>query len=198
MSRKLSRREFLAGAGIVAAGALAACAAPAAPAQTGGGQEAAAGSEPAASGEKKVIGLSVWGAVQEDVLYKEVYIPDYQELHPDVQIEFLSIPDFADYYDKLIQLHAAGTPVDVQRHNVQRLGQMIRQDMLVDLAPYYERDAVDTEDLLTGIMPAISREEGTKIYAIPQDENLHGIFYNVDLFDEAGLPYPDENYTFDQ
>jgi multiple sugar transport system substrate-binding protein len=183
---------------MLAAGTVAACAAPAAPAAPGAAEEAASGEAAAPAGEKQLLGLSVWGAVQEDVLYVEYYIPAYEELNPDVEIEFLSIPDFADYYDKLIQLHAAGTPVDVQRHNVQRLGQVTARDMLVDMAPFYERDSVDVEDLLTGIMPAISRDGGAKIYAIAQDENLHGIFYNLDLFDEAGLPYPGDDYTFDQ
>lgn len=198
MSHKISRRSFLTGAGMLVAGAaLAACAAPAPGATTS--DTAAAGDAAAApAGEVTTLGLSVWGAVQEDVLYKEVYIPNYEKLHPEIKIEFLSIPDFADYYDKLIQLHAAGTPVDVQRHNVQRLGQVTSKDMLVDMAPWYDRDAIATDDFLRGIMPAISREEGTKIYAVPQDENLHGIFYNIDLFDEAGLPYPGDDYTFDQ
>lgn len=191
MSHTISRRTFLAGAGAVTAAALAACAAPAAPAETGG--------EPSApSGETTVLGLSVWGAVQEDVLYTEVYIPEYEEMNPDIEIEFLSIPDFDDYYDKLIQLHAAGTPVDVQRHNVQRMGQVTSKDMLIDMKPLYESESIDTSDFLSGIMPVISREGGEKIYAVPQDENLHGLFFNLDLFDEAGLDYPGDDYTFDQ
>jgi multiple sugar transport system substrate-binding protein len=196
MSQKLTRRSFLVGVGALTVGALAACTAPAGPAQPGA--EAPAADAAAPAGAKKQIGFSVWGAVQEDVLYTEVYIPQYEELHPDVEIEFLSIPDFDDYYDKLIQLHAAGTPIDVQRHNVQRLGQVTSKDMLIDMKPLYERDTVDTDDFLRGIMPAISREDGNKIYAIPQDENLHGLYYNLDLFDEAGLPYPGDDYTFDQ
>ena len=191
MRNKISRRTFLAGAGAVAAGALVACAAPAAPAETGG-------EAPAPSGEKIVLGFSVWGAVQEDVLYTEVYIPNYQEQNPNIEIEFLSIPDFDDYYDKLIQLHAAGTPIDVQRHNVQRMGQVTDKDMLIDMKGLYERDSIPTDDFLTGIMPAISRDGGEKIYALPQDENLHGLYYNAELFDEAGLPYPGDDYTFDQ
>jgi len=199
MKRNLTRRQFLAGASVLVAGTLAACAAPAAPAQPSAAEgEAAEAAAQAPAGEKTTLGLSVWGAVQEDVLYVEVYIPDYEELHPDIDIEFLSIPDFADYYDKLIQLHAAGTPIDVQRHNVQRLGQVTSRGMLLDMMPLYERDAIDTSDFLTGIMPAISRAGGAEVYAVPQDENLHGLYYNVDMFDEAGLPYPGDDYTFDQ
>jgi multiple sugar transport system substrate-binding protein len=195
MSHKLTRREFLAASGMIAAAALAGCATipvsqPAAPAEGGSGAAPAAAS--------KSLTLSVWGAVQEDVLYTDVYIPEYQKLNPDVKVDFLSIPDFNDYYDKLIQLHAAGTPVEVQRHNVQRLGQVVSKDMLVELSSLFDRDQVETNDFLQGIMPAISREGGSKVYAIPQDENLYGLLYNPDAFDEAGLPYPDDDYTFDQ
>ena len=32
-----------------------------------------------------------------------------------------------------------------------------------------------------------------QIYGIPKDMNTLAVIYNKDLFDEAGVPYPDEN-----
>jgi len=190
----VSRRDFLRmGALTTASIALAACGAPAKPEEA---PEEAPAEAPAE--EEVTIRLSVWGAVQEDVLYTDHYIPNYKDLKPNVTIDFLSIPDFGDYYDKLIQLHAAGTPVDVQRHNVQRIGQMLGKDMLTELSEFYKRDNVDTSNFVTGVMAPLSRENGTKIYGVPQDENLFGLLYNPELFDEAGLPYPDDDYTLDQ
>jgi multiple sugar transport system substrate-binding protein len=198
MSRQLSRRELLVAAAACTVGVLAGCRpAPLPEAPGEATKEATKPPAPVAAPAKKKVVLSVWGAVQEDVLYKDVYIPKYQELHPDVQIDFLSVPDFDNYYDKLVQLHAAGTPVDVQRHNSHRLGLSLGQGMVMELSALYDRDKVDIDDVLQGVMPVITREGG-KIYAIPQDENLYGLLYNPALFDEAGLPYPDDKYTFDQ
>ena len=36
-----------------------------------------------------------------------------------------------------------------------------------------------------------------KVYGIPKDFNTLAVFYNKDLFDLAGVPYPDENDTWD-
>src|SRR5437588_657670 len=34
-------------------------------------------------------------------------------------------------------------------------------------------------------------------YAIPKDFDTVGLWYNKTMFDEAGLAYPDENWTWD-
>ncbi|ETJ29197.1 ABC transporter, substrate-binding protein, partial [human gut metagenome] len=36
-----------------------------------------------------------------------------------------------------------------------------------------------------------------KNYAIPKDYDTVGLWYNKTLFDEAGISYPDETWTWD-
>jgi len=195
MSEKLSRRDFMRTTALAATGvALAACTPKATEKPAEAEKPAEEVAQPAAT--PKIV-LSVWGAVQEDVLYTANYNPEIEKQY-NVKVEFLSVPDFNNYYDKLVQLHAAGTPVDLPRHNVQRLGYVIQKDMLEDLAPRYQVANIDTSDFHKGIMPPMSREGGNKIYATPQDENLFGLYYNPKLFEEAGLPIPDDDYTMDK
>ena len=37
-----------------------------------------------------------------------------------------------------------------------------------------------------------------KIYALPKDMDTVAIWYNKDMFDEAGIPYPDGSWTWDE
>ncbi len=34
------------------------------------------------------------------------------------------------------------------------------------------------------------------LYCLPKDVSVLGLFYNMDLFDDAGIPYPSENWTW--
>ena len=40
-------------------------------------------------------------------------------------------------------------------------------------------------------------ESDNKNYAIPKDFDTVGLWYNKTLFDEAGIAYPDETWTWD-
>ncbi|MCA5011083.1 extracellular solute-binding protein, partial [Clostridioides difficile] len=39
--------------------------------------------------------------------------------------------------------------------------------------------------------------EGTKQYAVPKDIDTIALWYNKTMFDEAGIPYPDKDWTWD-
>ena len=60
----------------------------------------------------------------------------------------------------------------------------IAQSQTIDLANYYE-DITDLYQL-----------DG-KTYAIPKDYDTIGLWYNKTLFDEAGISYPDDTWTWD-
>ena len=60
----------------------------------------------------------------------------------------------------------------------------IEQSSVIDLSNYYED--------ITGLY-----QLDGKTYAIPKDYDTIGLWYNKTLFDEAGIPYPDETWTWE-
>ena len=67
----------------------------------------------------------------------------------------------------------------------------------VDLGPLVERDGIDLDQWFPKVI-ASCRFEG-KLYILPKKLNAPGaVHYNMDLFDQAGLPYPDRDWTWDQ
>ena len=56
-------------------------------------------------------------------------------------------------------------------------------------------DVVDTEPFIDTLLEPFT-VDGT-VYGIPKDFNTLAVFYNRDLFDEAGVEYPNENDTWE-
>lgn len=56
-------------------------------------------------------------------------------------------------------------------------------------------DVIDTEPFIDSLMETFTVDG--QIYGIPKDFNSLAVFYNKDLFDEAGVDYPTEEDTWD-
>jgi multiple sugar transport system substrate-binding protein len=72
--------------------------------------------------------------------------------------------------------------------------------LITDLTPLIERDKVDMSDFIPSVL-AIYQSEG-KQWGIPFLTTGSYIYYNMKLFDEAGIPYPttdwdDQSWTWD-
>lgn len=71
------------------------------------------------------------------------------------------------------------------------------QGMVIDLDDLVRRDEreLNTKDFI----PAQKTEltYNGRWWALPYDYSNIGLYYNRDMFDAAGLPYPDESYTWD-
>ncbi len=145
------------------------------------------------SGKKVKITMSVWGMPWEDALYKDIYIPEFEKLHPDIDVEFVN---YTNYSDKLVTLAAGGNAPDVMRQNTADVPLYISKDMNLELDKFIERDGIDRSDYVDAVWKAVTKEG--KTYAMPQDENLHALYYDPKAFAEAGIPEPDHNYTLAQ
>jgi multiple sugar transport system substrate-binding protein len=140
------------------------------------------------------ISLSVWGAVYEDDLYLAHYIPEFRQQHPEVEVEF--IRPAGDYRLALETGHAGGTAPDVMRQAAGDAGHYVKSGMDKPLDDYLKAEKFNRDDFYPHHWPHLIYDG--KTYGIPQDTNLQGAYVNRALFREAGLPLPDERYTFEQ
>jgi multiple sugar transport system substrate-binding protein len=77
----------------------------------------------------------------------------------------------------------------------------VYKDMVTDLTPYIEKDKYDQSDFQSSAVQTFTF--GKKQFGVPRGGIPTGIFYNKDLFDKAGLPYPpsdweDPSWTWDK
>jgi len=146
-----------------------------------------------AQGQKK-IQLSVWGMPWEDQIYTKYALPQFETKYPDIKVEFIRLEN---YWELLLTRHAAGEAPDVQRNLDMFYGRMRIRGALVPLTKYIKGpDGISLDDFYETGIEAVTREG--EIWALPQDLCLRqGLYYNMRMFDEAGISYPTDEWTMD-
>jgi multiple sugar transport system substrate-binding protein len=153
-----------------------------------------------ASGQKVLVWMVRTG-IEENTWQKNIVLPAYASAAPDVFVKVVSInqDDIAVKREAMI---AAKEPLHVWSPNWG--GDGFASDrfrgLLADLTPLIERDSFDTAAFIPEVF-AIYNIEG-KQYGIPFLTTGSYIYYNMKLFDEAGIPYPtsdwsDKSWTWD-
>lgn len=147
----------------------------------------------------------VWMArtnVVENPWEQEVAIPAFEAANPDIKVNLL-IVDQSDIAVKREAMIAAGEPLHVWSPNWGGNGfasDRVR-GLLMDLTPLIERDNVDTSVFIPEVL-AIYENQGSQ-YGFPFLTTGSYTFYNMELFDAAGIEYPpvswdDETWTWDR
>ncbi|MBX3111467.1 MAG: sugar ABC transporter substrate-binding protein [Fimbriimonadaceae bacterium] len=139
------------------------------------------------------VEMCVWGMPFENDLYTKVYIPEFERQNPGIKVRF---HHFEDYPNRVLLSYAGGISPDVIRENTAGNMPWIRRGLDLPLNKYIDGpDGIDRKDFIPILWDALQYDGET--YGVPQDINILGLFYNKDLFDKAGMAYPDENWTWD-
>jgi ABC-type glycerol-3-phosphate transport system substrate-binding protein len=141
------------------------------------------------------IRVAFWGAPEEIGIITES-IKTWQETHPNISVRFEHTP-FSGYASKILTRIAGGAAPDIVATEVNMFVSFASKRVLEDLGPYVSRD---TEFSLDDFYPAVVRRftVGGKLLAVPRDTAPFAcVFYNKDLFDKEGVPYPTDDWTWD-
>ena len=138
------------------------------------------------------IEFATWGGTEDLAIYEDL-IAEYEAENPDVDVVLNHIPSAGDYEQNLATLIAAGAAPDVFFINNISLPGFAAQGAMMPLGQF----ATDAflEDFFPGHLDAF-RHEGD-LMAIPRDISNLVLFYNQDLFEEAGVETPSAGWTWD-
>ncbi len=141
------------------------------------------------------VSFMVFGDPAELAAYQTL-VTAFEAQHPDIDVELIHIPSQSDYRLRLGADFAAGDPADVVLINYRRYAPFAAMGVLEPLAPYLrESDLISDRDFFPeAIDPFRWRGE---LMCIPQNISSLVVYYNQDLFDEAGLDYPADDWTWD-
>jgi multiple sugar transport system substrate-binding protein len=149
----------------------------------------AAGQEP--SGQ---ITYSIWGDPAE--LSNQIALVEaFEAEHPDIDVE-VQVSDWDAYWTALQTSLAGGDAPDVFAMDGPLFPDYQSRGVLLDLQPYIDRDGFDVSALADAGVAHFTTPEGGQ-YGLPRDLNVVALYYNKAMFDAAGLPYPDETWTWD-
>lgn len=194
MKKHLSRRDFLIRATVVAAAIpLAGCATQ----QPQTATKEAAGEQPPAP-EKVTLKMANFGQIPDGwVKLGE----KFTAANPNIGIEFegVTATTWADYFDKLVTMIAAGTPPDTCRVAIEGTQLFASRGLAIPLDPYIEKDRAELEEYFDDVHPNLVKAmayEG-KQYQLPFTWNGPVIHYNKKLFAEAGIDRPADDWTIE-
>lgn len=150
----------------------------------------AAAEAPELSGK---LTIWAWGADAEGE-QREAIIEAFIAAHPELEVEYSIIPTADSVWDqKAAAALSSGSAPDVIQMSPDYFGMNTKYYM--DLRPYVERDQVDlAEVLLPGIIDGYYNADG-KLEAFPLQANCFFMAINKDMFDEAGVAYPEAGWT---
>lgn len=149
----------------------------------------------AGSQSAETVSFMVFGDPAEREAY-ETLVAAFEEQNPDVDVAITHIPSGSEYRTRLTTEFAAGDPPDVSLMNYRRYAAFAAADLLEPLTPYLEKSELINEEDFYPITLAGFRW-GDDLLCIPQNISSLVVYYNQDLFDAAGVPYPADDWTWD-
>jgi multiple sugar transport system substrate-binding protein len=184
----MSRRSFLQALGVGSAAMFVAACAPAAAPGGGGspGQQAT------------TVQFLAWGDTS-DIPAWDALKAMYEERTPGVTVDVTPISDpNNNFYTRLQTMIAGGTPPDVSSFQGWEWQVYADRGVLFPLDEFVARDnfTAPFPEGISSLEQSTSRN-GQK-YLIPMQIGTMVMFYAKGPFDEAGIPYPTDDWTFDE
>ena len=139
------------------------------------------------------ISFMAWGDPEELAVWQQI-VDDFQAANPNIKVN-VEVSDWDSYWTKLKTLLAANTPPDVFAMDAPLYLDYQSRDVLLNIQPYIDK----TPGFLDGFYPVTL--EAYKLpdgyYGLPRDFQTVVLYYNIDMFNAAGIAYPTVDWTYD-
>ncbi len=166
-----------------------------------GGSGSAPSSQPAPSGAPassdapaEQVEISFWHAmsgVNEEAIQK--ITDDFMAQNPNVKVTLMNQGGYRDLFDKLMASAKANQLPNLAQIYSNRLSWYVDKGLALDLTPYMAAEGTglteeDYADIPTMFMDDCIWGEGQ--YAMPFNKSMMVLYYNVGMFEEAGIEVP--------
>lgn len=196
---RLSRRNFLKGVGytglaLTGSGLLAAC-----------GDQSSSSSQIAPKGSKisGSLTLAYLGTADQQVVWKKLFAL-FQKKYPDVQLtaQANASNNWAVYFNSVSTQIAGGKIPDVVQVATEGQRLFASRGLVEPIDAYLQRDKDEMAsyyaDTPSNLLQLVAQSSpGGKTYYLPDVYNPMCIWYNVEMFQKAGVNEPDDSWTWD-
>lgn len=127
------------------------------------------------------------------VKYDKQIVEAFEKANPDIHVDVISYP--SEYYSSSVKtLMNSGEQVDVVYANQMAMLRELQEDgFALSLDEFAQRDGSDLQHYL---FLDLLRDDSGKLSALPYRMDKFVLYYNKDLFDRAGMPYPTDGMTW--
>ena len=148
-----------------------------------------------ASDGKTHLTFQIWDVAQRDGM--QAMCDAYTAQHPDVEIE-VQVTSWGEYWTKLEAAGESNTMPDIFWMHTDQILYYADFGILADLTDLYaDEDPNYYQNHFSEISIGNASGSDGRMYGIPKDKDNVVLVYNMDMFDQAGVAYPDENWTWD-
>ncbi len=147
---------------------------------------------PVAAQDTVTISYAIWDNNQ--LPAHEQIIEAFEAENPGIDVEIQVVP-WANYWDRLQTTLAGGDAYDVFWMNGPNFPVYASRGVLMNLQSRVDDEEIDLSSYPEALVNLYSYDG--EVYGLPKDFDTIGLYYNKDLFDAAGLEYPDDTWTWD-
>ena len=156
--------------------------------------------EDTVEGEKTKISFMGWGTDAEIATFTAM-IEQFEEAYTDVEVEYIVVAD-SEFDTKLQTMIGSGECPDVFYCSIDNMMKYAATGNLYDLTDYFGNNEIFDPENIWDCLVDLYRYDGEQqgqgnIYAMPKDVSAFPIFYNVELFQQAGVTPPTEENPWD-
>ena len=122
------------------------------------------------------------------------FIDAFNQKYPNIKV--VLEPISGDYEQRLILQAASRTLPDLFWASDQGVQVLGSKNLMLDLDPYIAASGLDTSNFYQSMLD-LGKVDGVQ-YMLPRDYNHLVTFYNIDMFKEAGVPLPQDGWTWQE
>jgi multiple sugar transport system substrate-binding protein len=127
---------------------------------------------------------------------QELFNQQFMERHPNIEVNAENTP-WADFLQKYVIQGSGGSLPDVLYVHHSWAARLIQSGFLHSLEDHIaQQEEFDRADFVPASLVSYTDNDGA-LYALPYDEAPGILFYNMDIFDAAGVAYPSADWTLD-
>ncbi len=148
-----------------------------------------------ASGDGEIGGnlvFTTWDSNQTPGMQANIDL--FTKMHPNASVD-LQVTPWGEYWLKLRTAASANNLPDLFWMHFVEFDLFASSDALVDLTDRIAADSAVSMNNYPKDLVDVFQHKGRQ-YAIPKDYGIVGLWYNKALFDQGGLPYPDDQWTW--
>lgn len=146
------------------------------------------------STEDVTLRMSVWGGDVDKLVYEQ-RLALVNKKYPNINVKLELSPDAGAYAQKVSTAIAGNKGPDILEL-AEHTPAFADKSQILPLDDYVERSKLDLTKTFGATVPEIFAYEGQQ-YAIPDRSGAMVLYYNKDMFDEAGVEYPTAEWTWD-
>ncbi|MGH2369671.1 MAG: ABC transporter substrate-binding protein, partial [Chloroflexota bacterium] len=136
-----------------------------------------------------------WAGAGPETEQYQLNASEFTKQQPHITVDWVNGANVDGNLEKFLTMSAAGTPPNVVQVHYSNCVDLASRGTLAALDSMMARDRVRKEDFVPGLPSEFAWKQAQ--YGLPKDNALRVMFYNLDLFDKAGVTYPADTWTWD-